>query len=223
MSKVLRLRPGGKRDIASILQESYDCINPHGSDFKTSAKGLKEYPTWYLRGMLSKYPVTRRRWAGERSQKMMDWSAWELARSTLDESVKNSVGLMLYADKVANLEADSIRRLIPHYDLKYVSSFPIASLYFCHLQSTLSGLFVAGLVIRDGRLIVRDVSSEPHWKCMNKSWAEDWSREISQMPHAKVFEQYDSVRKNQLMWLPKRTPKLVDLKSIREAVTYRTE
>ncbi len=220
---MLRLRPGGKRDIASILRESYSCINPHGSEFKTSPKNLKEYPTWYLRGMLSEYPQTRKRWAGDRSQKMMNWAAWELARSTLDESVKNSVGLMLFADKVANLEEDSIRTLIPHYDLKYVSSFPIAALYFCHPQSVLSGLFLAGLVIRDGRLIARDVSSEPHWKCINESWAEDWSREIPQMPHAKVFEQYDSIRRNQLMWLPLRSAKLVELKSIREAVTYRTE
>ena len=120
MTKALRLTPATKSGIESLLSQSYGCVNPLGSSFKTSAKNLREYPTWYLRGMLSSYATTRKQWSSAKSQETMDWAAWELARSMLDESIKNSVGVLLYVDKISNLSSDPVTSLVPSFDMNQI-------------------------------------------------------------------------------------------------------
>lgn len=69
----------------------------------------------------------------------------------------------------------------------------------------MSGLCLAGFVIHDGHLIVRDARQDPRWKCVDPSWSENWSWRKPRLPHALVFEQYDSIQGNQINWLPRRT------------------
>lgn len=223
MAKSLRLNPATKSGIEGLLAQSYGCVNPLGSSFKTSASNLRGYPTWYLRGMLSANAFTRQRWNGAKSQETMDWAAWELARSMLDESIKNSAGVLLYVDKMKNLSGDPVTSLIPSFDTSYVSSFSLPSLYFCHFHAVMSGLSLGGLIIRMGRVVVRDASYPTRWTCVNESWQEDWNRKVPRMAHEKVFQQYDAIQRQQVKWLPRRSDVLKELKRLREAVTYHTE
>jgi len=198
-------------------------MNPMSASFRTRAKNLKEYPTWYLRGMSSKHKHISRRWAGEHCQKMMDWASWELARSILDESIKNSVGILIYLNTVNNLYQDSIRDKISTFNPNFISTFAVSSLYFSHLHATMAGLSLGGIIMRDGRFIARDNTTIPRWKSIDESWEVDWKRPSSHIHHIRIFEQYDSVRRHQVTWLPGRSKELKSLKNIREAITYHTE
>lgn len=173
--------------------------------------------------MCSKKAETRRRWEGERPQKMMDWASWEIARSTLDESIKNSIGILLYLDKIKRWENDNVRHILPSLDKDYTYTFAFWSLYFCHLHATLAGLSLAGVILRDHRYIVRDMGNHPRWKSINDSWQECWTRPSFHMRHTKVFKEYDSVQRHRATWLPRRSNELKSLKEAREALTYHTE
>lgn len=219
---VVQLNPCGKRAIADLLEQSYDCISPTSDRSRTWASRLKEYPTYYLRYICSEKPEVRASWSGDYVQKTMDWASWELARSTLDESIKNSVGILLYLDKVKRLPLDPVRETIQDFGIDYLSSFAYSSLYFCHLHATLSGLSLAGVIFRDGRVVVRDVSSSPRWIAIDDSWEECWDR-TTYARHVRIFKQYDAVQRNRAKWLPRRSEELRALKKGREAITYHTE
>jgi hypothetical protein len=156
-------------------------------------------------------------------QKMMDWASWELARSALDESIKNSVGLLLYVDKVDRLNQDEVEQTIKSFNTKYVSNFAPGVLYFCHLHSVLAGLAFAGFVIRDARYMARVSQQYPRWRCINGSWVEDYKTDQRRQPQTQVFRQYDGIRNAQLNWLPERSDNLKKLKETREMMTYKME
>src|SRR5205823_3835447 len=104
----LHLDPATLKGIEGLLAQSFPCIAPLGSAIPTRPKDLREYPTWFIRGMTSAYSHTVARWSRAVCMERMDWASWELARSTLDESIKNSVGLLLFIDKMRKLGADPI-------------------------------------------------------------------------------------------------------------------
>lgn len=216
------LNPRRKSEIADLLSQSYDCIESASYAKRTWASKLKEYPTYYLRGICSNRPATHLVYYGEDIQKTMDWASWELARSTLDESVKNSVGILLYLDKIGQLRHDPIAERVSEFNPEFLSSFAFSSLYFSHLHSTMSGLCLAGVVFRDSRVIVRDISTPPYWKCIDDSWEICWTR-VSPARHARIFERYDAIQGHRTKWLPPRSTELRSLKSLREAITYHTE
>ena len=153
----------------------------------------------------------------------MSWASWELARSSLDESVKNSVGILLFLDKVNDLSKDPIRKLIPTFEPDFLSASTVSNLYFSHFHAALSGLTLAGVIVRDRRFIARDVDTSPHWKCIDDSWEVRWNRPDSYISHAKIFERYDAIQRHQVKWLPARTKELKSLKKARETMTYHTE
>lgn len=220
VSGSLRLAPSRKRDIVDLLRNSYDCITPNSPDcWKTSAAQLKNFPSDYVR--LSLGPGTR--YLDTRSDKMMDWASWEIARSALDESIKNSVGLLLYVDKIRELNNDELAKLIPSFDTKYISNFAPSALYICHFHSVIAGLATTGFLARDTRYVARVSEASPRWQLINASWQTDKSQTSKRKAQFETFRQYDGIRRNQASWLPERSSELMNLKKLREELTYRTE
>jgi len=102
--------------------------------------------------------------------------------------------------------------------------FSMASMYFCHFHAAMSGLSLSGLIIRDGRFLARDSTHSPRWKIINPStWEEDRDRVSQRVHHEYIFQQYDSLQKHRVKWLPFRTDGLKELKQVREALTYKTQ
>lgn len=218
MTESLRLIPSRKQDIASLLVQSYDCVLTD-CEWKTTAKELKNFPSFYIKRILEPHTRPPNDWM----QKMMDWSSWEIARSALDESIKNSVGLLLYVDKINELKDTPLREMIGEFDPKYISNFAPGVLYFCHLHSVLAGLAFAGFLIREARFVARVSIVPPRWRCINESWVEDSKTEMKRKPQKRVFEQYDAIQSSQMSWLPERPKDLKMLKQVRETMTYKTE
>jgi hypothetical protein len=220
------LKPSNIRDIARLLEESYDCIQPFGGQFKTTPGVFKDTPSRYLELILHEGrlgELLQKEAAKDEYQKLMDWAAWELSRSTLDQSMKDSVGLLLYADKMAKLENDPVRQLIPSFESRYISDFVVTQLYFCHYKAVMSGLCLGGLILRNGRMLARDTRAMPRWNCISPAWQEDRKWAVHKIPHHLVYEQYDSIQGNQVNWLPERSEALKELKRVRESITYRME
>ncbi len=50
----IRLKPSNIKAIARLLEESYDCVQPQESGFKTTPGKFKDTPTLYLDLLLHK-------------------------------------------------------------------------------------------------------------------------------------------------------------------------
>jgi hypothetical protein len=218
MNGPLRLVPSKKLEVASLLQQSYECISDD-PEWKTTAKRLRDHPTYYLKRLQETHP----RPPNEHLQRMMDWASWEIARSALDESIKNSVGLLLYIDKIDRLANDELGAVIRSFNTRYISNFVPGVLYISHLHSVYAGLAFAGFLIRNAKFVVRVTDRSPRWRCINESWVEDLEYNNGRKPHEGVFKQYDGIQGHQTKWLPQRSDNLKKLKGIRETMTYKTE
>ena len=220
-----RLKPVRKSEIADLLIQSYDCIIVSGGwQNGTRASELKQFPTHYLEKYYSTNQDHQRFISSDNSQKRMDWASWELARSAIDQSIKDSAGLSIYLRAMYCPVGEDIRnQLSPPFNLKYVSSFSLQTLYFAHLHAVMSGCAIAGLIVRDRRIFARVSEIPPRWKSIRENWQDNFDGELLKMHHDKWFEKYDQIQNRQAQWLPMRTGGLISLKEKREKLTYDME
>jgi hypothetical protein len=213
------IHPARKRDIKRLLEESYEVIS--ASEFKTTAAELKKYPKMYLRKFQRGSNADKQRYImTERPYKMMNFASWERARSCLDQSIKDSVGLAIaYKSLSDKALLTTEKNIIKHFNLDYVSSFLLGSLYFSHLHAVLSGLHLGGIIVVNDKFLVRNYNHRPKWIEKYGKW-ESKGKYVGQQ---NILREYDALQRHHAQWLPVRDEPLKNLKGRREKVTYYME
>lgn len=160
-----------KKEIKELLEQGY---SKHISRRRIWAYELRKYPWTYFDHMLAEgrnisdgVDVSAQKYA------RMNWSSWELARSLLDESIKNSIGLGIYYQQITDTDlCKAMKRQLPSCNLSYVSNFTLPSLYFANFHAVCSGLHLSGVIPCKKKLLFR-VLDHPHkWIPHDRDWCE---------------------------------------------------
>lgn len=146
----------------------------------------------------------------------LHWACWELARSLLDESVKNCVGLAIYYNAMNDeRKLSELYKRLPKTQLAYVSDHVVWSLHFTNYHAVLAGLHLGGVIPCHSKFWFRRMDHGHRWVPQDGTW----SKGRKHLPQEAVLRQYDAMAKK-MQWFPRRP--LRDLKDLREEVTYHT-